>query len=139
MIVAMLVVTACGAAPTATPAPAATKAAAAPTAAKAPASGSVLINGAGATFPYPLYSRWFYDYAFVNTAAKFNYQSIGSGGGIKQINDKTVDFAGSDAILTEQDRKAVAPAKLQMLPTVAGAVVPTYNVKELAGKDAAGS
>jgi phosphate transport system substrate-binding protein len=131
-IMIMLLATACGAAPTATPVPAApTKAPAAP----APAAGSLLINGAGATFPYPLYSRWFYEYAFVNTTAKFNYQSIGSGGGITQIKGKTVDFAGSDAILSDADYQAVAPAKLQMLPMVAGAVVPTYNVKELQGKD----
>src|SRR5574342_1130367 len=62
----------------------------------APAAGSITINGAGATFPFPLYSKWFYDYAFVDTSAKFNYQSIGSGGGIKQITEKTVDFGASD-------------------------------------------
>jgi phosphate transport system substrate-binding protein len=109
--------------PTATPAP--TK----------PAPGSFLINGAGASFPYPLYSRWFYEYVFVDSTVKFNYQSIGSGGGIKQIKEKTVDFAGSDAFLSDKDYQEVAPAKLQMLPIVAGAVVPTYNVKELQGKD----
>ncbi len=64
-----------------------------------PAAGSIQISGAGATFPFPLYSKWFYDYAFVNPAVKFNYQSIGSGGGIKQITEKTVDFGASDAIL----------------------------------------
>jgi phosphate transport system substrate-binding protein len=100
-----------------------------------PAAGAFLINGAGATFPYPLYSRWFYEYAFVDSTVKFNYQSIGSGGGIKQIKEKTVDFAGSDAILSDKDYQEVTPAKLQMLPIVAGAVVPTYNVKELQGKD----
>ena len=109
--------------PTATPAP--TK----------PAPGSFLINGAWASFPYPLYSRWFYEYVFVDSTVKFNYQSIGSGGGIKQIKEKTVDFAGSDAFLSDKDYQEVAPAKLQMLPIVAGAVVPTYNVKELQGKD----
>ena len=131
MIVVLLVASACGVTPTPTPVPV-TRAA---TATPAPAAGSVLINGAGASFPFPLYSRWFYEYAFVNTSVKFNYQSIGSGGGIKQIKAKTVDFAGSDAILTEADYKEVAPAKLQMLPIVAGAVVPTYNVKELKDKD----
>lgn len=95
--------------------------------------GSIQINGAGATFPFPLYSRWFYEYAFVDTSVKFNYQSIGSGGGIKQITAKTVDFGASDAILNEEQRKA-APG-LQMLPTVAGAVVPVYNVSELKDKD----
>jgi len=102
----------------------------------APGSSSMLINGAGATFPYPLYSRWFYEYASINPSVKFNYQSIGSGGGIQQIKAKTVDFAGSDAILSDADYQAVAPARLQMFPSVAGAVVPTYNVKELQGKDA---
>ncbi len=99
-----------------------------PKAAK-PAAGSMLINGAGATFPFPLYSRWFYEYAFVDPAVKFNYQSIGSGGGIKQITAKTVDFGASDAILTDEQYKA-APG-IQMLPIVAGAVVPVYNVKEI--------
>ncbi len=98
------------------------------------AGGQLLINGAGATFPYPLYSRWFYEYAKVDATAQFNYQSIGSGGGIKQIKEKTVEFAGSDAILSDQDRKDVTPALLQMLPTVAGAVVPTYNLSDLKGK-----
>jgi phosphate transport system substrate-binding protein len=98
-------------------------------------AGAFLMNGAGATFPFPLYSRWFYEYAFVDPSVKFNYQSIGSGGGIKQIKAKTVDFAGSDAILKDADYKEAAPAKLQMLPTVAGAVVPTYNVAELKDKD----
>ncbi len=133
LALALLVTAACGATaatPTAVK-PAATPATA-PT--PAPAAGSVLINGAGATFPYPLYSRWFYEYAFVNTSVKFNYQSIGSGGGITQIKAKTVDFAGSDALLKDADRQEVAPAVLQMLPTVAGAVVLSYNVKELAGK-----
>lgn len=92
-------------------------------------AGSVQINGAGASFPFPLYSRWFYEYAFVDPTVKFNYQSIGSGGGIKQITARTVDFGASDAILTEE-QFAAAPG-IQMLPTVAGAVVPVYNVSEL--------
>ncbi len=92
-----------------------------------PAVGAVSINGAGATFPYPLYSRWFYDYAYVDPSVKFNYQAIGSGGGIAQITAKTVDFGASDAILTD-DQLSKAPG-LQMFPSVAGAIVPTYNVK----------
>ncbi len=92
-------------------------------------AGSVQISGAGATFPYPLYSRWFYQYASVDPSVQFNYQAIGSGGGIQQITAKTVDFAGSDAILTQEQLDA-APG-LQMFPSVAGAVVPTYNVAEL--------
>ena len=91
-----------------------------------PAAASVAINGAGATFPYPLYSRWFYDYAFVDPSVKFNYQSIGSGGGIKQITEKTVDFGASDAILTD-DQLGAAPG-LQMFPSVAGAEVLAYNL-----------
>lgn len=93
------------------------------------AAGSITMNGAGATFPFPLYSSWFYQYAFVDPSVKFNYQSIGSGGGIKQITEKTVDFGASDAILNA-DQLAAAPG-IQMFPSVAGAVVPTYNVSEL--------
>jgi phosphate transport system substrate-binding protein len=96
-------------------------------------TGSIQLTGAGATFPFPLYSRWFYEYAFIDPTAKFNYQSIGSGGGIKQITAKTVDFGASDAILNA-DQLAAAPG-IQMMPMVAGAVVPTYNVSELQGKD----
>ncbi|MCX7839460.1 MAG: phosphate ABC transporter substrate-binding protein PstS [Anaerolineae bacterium] len=105
---------------TATPAPL-------PTATPAPKAGSILINGAGATFPYPLYSRWFYEYAFVDTTVRFNYQSIGSGGGIAQITAKTVDFGASDAILTDE-QYAKAPG-IQMIPIVAGAIVPIYNIR----------
>ena len=94
------------------------------------ASGSVQMTGAGATFPFPLYSRWFYDYAFIDSSVKFNYQSIGSGGGIKQITDKTVDFGASDAILNDEQSKA-APG-IQMFPTVAGAEALVVNLK---GKD----
>jgi phosphate transport system substrate-binding protein len=90
-------------------------------------AGSVQINGAGATFPFPLYSRWFYDYAFVDPSVKFNYQSIGSGGGIKQITAKTVDFGASDAILNDDQYKA-APG-IQMFPTVAGAEALVVNLK----------
>ncbi len=93
------------------------------------AAGSIAMSGAGATFPFPLYSRWFYEYAFVDPSVKFNYQSIGSGGGIKQITERTVDFGASDAILNS-DQFTAAPG-IQMLPTVAGADVPTYNVSEL--------
>jgi phosphate transport system substrate-binding protein len=95
------------------------------------AAGSVAINGAGATFPFPLYSKWFYDYAFVDPSARFNYQSIGSGGGIKQITEKTVDFGASDAILNDDQYKA-APG-IQMIPTVAGAEAIVVNLKDDAG------
>ena len=100
--------------------------------AMAPA-GSIQLTGAGATFPFPLYSRWFYEYAFVDPAVRFNYQSIGSGGGIRQITAKTVDFGGSDAILNDE-QKAAAPS-LEMFPTVAGAVVMAYNVQDTDGND----
>jgi len=75
------------------------------------ASAETLINGAGATFPYPLYSKWFSEYAKVDPSVKFNYQSIGSGGGIKQITAQTVDFGASDKFLSDADLKA-APGKL---------------------------
>jgi phosphate transport system substrate-binding protein len=104
-----------------------------PTGAPTQAPGAIQINGAGATFPYPLYSRWFYEYAFVDSSVHFNYQSIGSGGGIKQITEKTVDFGASDAILNS-DQFAAAPG-IQMFPMVAGAVVPVYNVTELEDGD----
>lgn len=94
--------------------------------------GSVSILGAGATFPFPLYSRWFYEYAFVDPAVRFNYQSIGSGGGIRQITARTVDFGGSDALLNDE-MKANAPGLIQ-LPIVAGAVVPVYNVNDANGQ-----
>src|SRR6202158_5611675 len=92
-----------------------------------PASAETLINGAGATFPYPLYSKWFSEYAKVDPSVKFNYQSIGSGGGIKQITAQTVDFGASDKFLTDAELKA-APGKLIHIPTVMGAVVVTYNL-----------
>jgi phosphate transport system substrate-binding protein len=129
LVVLALLASACGATPTAGPGTAAI-----PSGGN-PAAGSIQLTGAGATFPYPLYSRWFYEYAFVNPAVKVNYQSIGSGGGIQQITAKTVDFGASDAILTDAQYAAAAPNKLQMFPTVAGAVVAAYNVKELVGKD----
>ncbi|MBI4785707.1 MAG: phosphate ABC transporter substrate-binding protein PstS [Chloroflexi bacterium] len=94
--------------------------------------GAITINGAGATFPYPLYSRWFSEYGKTDLSVRFNYQSIGSGGGIAQITARTVDFGASDAILNDAQLKA-APG-IQMFPTVAGAVVPTYNLKDAGGK-----
>ena len=111
-----------------TPAAQNTQAPAEPT---SPAAGSVQINGAGATFPFPLYSKWFYDYAFVDSSVKFNYQSIGSGGGIKQITEKTVDFGASDAILND-DQFTAAPG-IQMFPTVAGAEAIVVNLKDADG------
>jgi phosphate transport system substrate-binding protein len=91
------------------------------------ASAATLINGAGATFPYPLYSKWFSEYAKIDPSVKFNYQSIGSGGGIKQITAQTVDFGASDKPLSDEELRA-APGKLLHIPTVMGAVVVTYNL-----------
>ncbi|MDD5285323.1 MAG: phosphate ABC transporter substrate-binding protein PstS [Desulfuromonadaceae bacterium] len=91
------------------------------------AGAETLINGAGATFPYPIYSKWFSEYAKIDKSVKFNYQSIGSGGGIKQISAQTVDFGASDKFLTDAELKA-APGKLIHIPTVMGAVVVTYNL-----------
>jgi len=91
------------------------------------AAAETLVNGAGATFPYPLYSKWFSEYAKIDRSVKFNYQSIGSGGGIKQITAGTVDFGASDKPLSDKDL-AGAPGKLLHIPTVMGAVVVTYNI-----------
>jgi phosphate transport system substrate-binding protein len=91
------------------------------------AGAETLVNGAGATFPYPLYSKWFSEYAKIDPSVKFNYQSIGSGGGIKQITAQTVDFGASDKFLSDDELKA-APGKLLHIPTVMGAVVVTYNL-----------
>ena len=93
----------------------------------ATASAQLMINGAGATFPYPIYSKWFDEYAKVDPSVRFNYQSIGSGGGQKQILAQTVDFGASDGPMSD-DNLAKAPGKLLHIPTVAGAVVLTYNL-----------
>ena len=91
------------------------------------ANAQMLINGAGATFPYPIYSKWFDEYARVDTSVRFNYQSIGSGGGQKQITERTVDFGASDGPMSDANL-AKAPGKLLHIPTVAGADVITYNL-----------
>jgi phosphate transport system substrate-binding protein len=91
------------------------------------ATAQMLINGAGATFPYPLYSKWFDQYTKVDPSVRFNYQSIGSGGGQQQILAETVDFGASDGPMSDENL-AKAPRKLLHLPTVAGAVVITYNL-----------
>lgn len=87
----------------------------------------ILINGAGATFPYPIYSKWFDVYSGINPDMRFNYQSIGSGGGIKQISARTVDFGATDGPMTDQ-QLAEAPGRIFHIPTVMGAVVVTYNL-----------
>jgi len=90
-------------------------------------SAQMTINGAGATFPYPIYSKWFDEYARIDPSVRFNYQSIGSGGGQKQILAQTVDFGASDGPMSDENL-AKAPGKLLHIPTVAGAVVITYNL-----------
>jgi len=89
-------------------------------------AGSVQINGAGATFPLPIYTEWTYAYSYVDPAVVINYQGIGSGGGKKAIVDGTVDFAGSDSLLKQEEYDA--GKDLQMYPMVASAVVPIYNI-----------
>jgi phosphate transport system substrate-binding protein len=89
----------------------------------------VTINGAGATFPQPLYNKWFYDFN-AQTKIKVNYQGIGSGGGIKAIKSNTVAFAGSDAPLTDADLKTM-PGTVLQIPTVGGAVAVAYNLQGL--------
>src|SRR3989338_7159163 len=88
----------------------------------------VLINGAGATFPYPIYSKWFDTYSRINPDARFNYQSIGSGGGIKQITSQTLDFGASDGPMTAA-QLVEAPGRIYHIPMVMGAVAVIYNIK----------
>ena len=90
-------------------------------------SGSVDLTGAGATFPYPLYSRWFSEYA-QETGIKINYQSIGSGGGIRQLSEGTVDFGASDSPMSDAEMAKAKGGPIIHIPTVLGAVVITYNV-----------
>jgi len=88
---------------------------------------TVSINGAGATFPYPLYSKWFSEFKKVDPSAEINYQSIGSGGGIRQLLEHTIDFGASDAPMKDVDLAKAKPP-ISHFPTVLGAVVLTYNV-----------
>jgi phosphate transport system substrate-binding protein len=90
-------------------------------------SGGVALTGACATFPYPIYSKWFSDYAG-RTGVKINYQSIGSGGGIRQLSEGTVDFGASDSPMTDEEMTKAKGGPILHIPTVMGAVVATYNV-----------
>jgi phosphate transport system substrate-binding protein len=94
-------------------------------------TGGVDLTGAGATFPYPLYSRWFSDYA-TSTGVRINYQSIGSGGGIRQLSEQTVDFGASDAPMKDDELAKARGGAVLHIPTVLGAVAVTYNVPGLA-------
>lgn len=100
------------------------------TAASASSGGSVDLTGAGATFPYPLYSKWFSVYAG-KTGVKINYQSIGSGGGIRQLSEGTVDFGASDSPMSDDEMSKAKGGPILHIPTVLGAVVITYNVPGL--------
>ena len=93
-------------------------------------SANVDLTGAGATFPYPLYSKWFSDYAR-ETGVKINYQSIGSGGGIRQISENTVDFGASDGPMSDAELANAKGGRILHIPTVLGAVVLTYNLPEV--------
>ena len=101
------------------------------------AEGTLSINGAGATFPYPMYSKWFDEYHKKNANIQINYQSIGSGGGIKQVTEGTVDFGASDGpmndeqLKTYQDKHGFA---ILHFPTVLGADVPSYNIAGVTGE-----
>jgi phosphate transport system substrate-binding protein len=90
-------------------------------------SSPMLLNAAGATFPYPIYSKWFDVYHTAHPDIQINYQSIGSGGGIRQLLAGTVDFGASDGPMSD-DQLAQAKFKILHFPTVLGAVIPTYNV-----------
>jgi phosphate transport system substrate-binding protein len=92
----------------------------------------LLINGAGATFPYPLYSKWFDVYAKQDPDVKFNYQSIGSGGGIRMLTNRTVDVGASDAPMNDEQLRA-APGRILHFPSVMGAVVLAYNLPSFSG------
>jgi len=96
------------------------------------AQDTLLINGAGATFPYPMYSKWFDEYHKAHRNIQINYQSIGSGGGIKQVTEGTVDFGATDGPMNDEQLKTFADkhegSGILHFPTVLGAVVPTYNI-----------
>src|SRR5438874_3177368 len=93
----------------------------------------VQINGAGATFPYPIYSKWFSEYNKLHSNIEINYQSIGSGGGIRQLTAGTVFFGATDGPMTN-DQIFAAGAKVLHLPTVLGGVVPIYEVPGVTGE-----
>src|SRR5262244_1980201 len=99
------------------------------------AQNALLINGAGASFPYPIYSKWFDEYHKSNGELQINYQSVGSGAGIKQVTEGTVDFGASDGPMNDDQIKAFQDKHgfgILHFPTVLGAAVPTYNVAGVA-------
>ena len=135
MLAAALVLSACGPAATSTPVVqvqtqivevTSTPGPAAPATATPLPVGSVQITGSGATFPLPLYTQWTYAYQFVDPSVVLNYSGVGSGAGKTAIINNTVDFAGSDSLLSDQNY--TDGKDLQMYPMVAGAIVPVYNI-----------
>ncbi len=98
-----------------------------------PTLAQTTLNGAGATFPYPMYSKWFSEYNKLHPEIQFNYQSIGSGGGIRQVLASTVDFGASDGPMSDE-QLAQAKTKILHIPTVLGAVVPAYNIPGVSGE-----
>jgi phosphate transport system substrate-binding protein len=102
-----------------------------------PVLGQTTLNGAGATFPYPMYSKWFSEYHKVHSDVQINYQSIGSGGGIRQVIEGTVDFGASDMPMTDEqlkDAETKLKTKVLSIPTVLGADVPAYNIPGVTGE-----
>ncbi len=97
-----------------------------------PASAQTALNGAGATFPYPIYSKWFSEYHKSHGGVQINYQSVGSGAGIRQLQQGTVDFGASDMPLDDKQLAEMKKPILQ-LPTVLGSVVPAYNLQGVSG------
>ncbi len=93
-------------------------------------TGSIDLNGAGATFPQPIYNKWFSDYAS-RSGVRINYQSIGSGGGIRQLSEQTVDFGASDSPMTDAEMSKAKGGPVMHIPTVLGAVVIAYNVPQI--------
>jgi phosphate transport system substrate-binding protein len=98
-----------------------------------PAWAQTTINGAGATFPNPIYQKWFSEYHKAHSDVQFNYQSIGSGGGIRQVLAGTVDFGATDGPMTDE-QLSQAKVRILHIPTVLGAVVPAYNVPGVSGE-----
>ena len=99
-----------------------------------PVVGQTTLNGAGATFPYPIYSKWFSEYHKVHSEVQINYQSIGSGGGIRQVTAGTVDFGASDMPMTDKQLQDAKGLNILNIPTVLGADVPAYNVPGVTGE-----
>jgi phosphate transport system substrate-binding protein len=98
-----------------------------------PVMGQITLNGAGATFPNPMYSKWFSEYHKIHTDVQVNYQPIGSGGGIRQVTAGTVDFGASDMPMTDKQLQE-SKTKILNIPTVLGAVVPAYNIPGVTGE-----